>query len=58
MRECAICHFWVELDDVVVLIGAQRCVCLLCYERITTERTTRVPQPVVRDVRQAAADVG
>ena len=35
MLPCIICRFEQELDDVAVLAGGGRCICLRCYARET-----------------------
>jgi hypothetical protein len=53
MRTCTICGFAVELDDEVVRIGSEHCICLLCFARQTgTER--RMPEVLRREVVAAA----
>jgi hypothetical protein len=42
----------VELDDVVVALKREGCICLRCYLRETGD-TRRMPKDVVREVEEA-----
>jgi hypothetical protein len=35
MMNCLICHFDIEIDDLAIHGVGRRCVCLLCYGRVT-----------------------
>jgi hypothetical protein len=47
MLFCGLCYWMTELDDVVVRVGRDACVCLRCHGRET--RTHRsMPRPLRR----------
>ena len=49
MRTCTICHFETELDDVVLTLAGEHCVCLRCFTRETgSERP--MPKSLRRDL--------
>ncbi len=45
MLSCVVCSFETYLDDVVLRVGEERCVCLRCYAR-ETETELRMPLPL------------
>ena len=56
MFACTICRFATELDDVVVALAGDRCVCLRCYGRETAS-ALRMPTALRRDVSAALAAI-
>jgi len=54
MFTCTICRFETELDDVVVAMAGDRCVCLRCYGR-ETGGVLPMPKALRRDVSTALA---
>jgi hypothetical protein len=54
MFTCTICRFATELDDVVVAMTGDRCVCLRCYGR-ETGGALRMPKALRRDLSAALA---
>ena len=54
MFTCTICRFETELDDVVVAMAGDRCVCLRCYG-CETASALRMPKALRRDVSAALA---
>ena len=49
MFTCVICHFEVELDDVVARQSSERCICLRCFSR-ETGNTRPMPKGLRRQV--------
>ena len=47
MYRCTVCHFDVELDDVVIAGGTRACICLRCWER-----ETKSEKPMDKRLRQ------
>jgi hypothetical protein len=54
MRTCTICHFETELDDVVVTLTGDRCVCLRCFGR-ETGNVVPMPKGLRREIIAALA---
>lgn len=55
MLTCIICGDDTALDDVQILGGAGRCICLRCYSR-ETGRELEVPRTLRRAVMRAMAE--
>jgi len=50
MRTCIVCHFGdIGMDDVAVVCGAERCICVACFSR-TVEGERRVSKTLQRDI--------
>lgn len=49
MRTCRLCLWQVTLDDVVVALRGDRCICLRCYLRETGD-DRRMPKDIQRDI--------
>ena len=49
MLSCVVCSFETYLDDVVLRVGGERCVCLRCYAR-ETETELRMPSSLQRQL--------
>jgi hypothetical protein len=49
MRRCTICHFETELDDIVIALGEDRCICLRCFGR-ETETAKPMPKTLRREI--------
>ena len=56
MLTCTICHFETEFDDVVLARPGGRCICLSCYDRMTSSARP-MPKALRRAVRAALADL-
>ncbi len=56
MRTCRLCLWQVTLDDVVVELRGERCICLRCYLR-ETDNARLMPQDYRRQVEDALAAV-
>ena len=56
MFTCTICRFETELDDVVVAMAGDRCVCLRCYGR-ETGSARPLPKALRREVIAALAEL-
>jgi hypothetical protein len=52
MRVCRLCRWSVTLDDVVVMLQGDRCICLRCYLRETDDRVT-MPRDYQRQIAAA-----
>ena len=52
MRTCRLCQWQVVLDDVVVMLKGDGCICLACYLRETGD-TRRMPKDFARDIEEA-----
>ncbi len=55
MYECRICRWLYPLDDVMLMFGSIRCVCVRCYRR---ETVTDKPMPkhLQRELSQVIAE--
>ncbi len=49
MRTCRLCQWQVTLDDVVVELRGDRCICLRCYLRETGDART-MPRDYRREI--------
>jgi hypothetical protein len=49
MRTCRLCQWEVTLDDVVVILRGDRCICLRCYLRETGD-TRQMPKEYQREI--------
>jgi hypothetical protein len=56
MQTCRICHFEIEMDDVVLTQADGRCICLACYGR-ATGTGLRMPKLLRRELSAALATV-
>ena len=56
MFRCIICHFDVELDDVIVMPIGGRCICVACYRR-ETESELPMPKALRREISAALAEI-
>ena len=54
MRTCTICRFETELDDVVLTLAGEHCVCLRCFTRETGGERP-MPKSLRREVVAALA---
>jgi hypothetical protein len=52
MRTCRLCQWQVVLDDVVVMLKGEGCICLRCYLRETGD-TRRMPKDFERNIEEA-----
>ena len=56
MRTCRLCLWQVVLDDVVVELRGERCICLRCYLR-ETDNARLMPKDYRRQVEEALAAI-
>ncbi len=49
MWTCSICHFATELDDVVVRVADDHCICLRCFDR-ETNQSKPMPKALRREL--------
>ncbi len=56
MRTCRLCRWEVTPDDVVVVLGAERCICLRCFLR-ETGTLRPMPQAYRRQIDDALTAV-
>jgi hypothetical protein len=56
MRTCRLCQWQVVLDDVVVSLRGDRCICLRCYLRETGD-DRRMPKEYQREIDAALAEI-
>jgi hypothetical protein len=56
MRTCRLCQWQVVLDDVVVSLRGDRCICLRCYLRETGD-DRRMPRDYQREIDAALAEM-
>jgi len=49
MRTCRLCQWQVVLDDVVVLLKGEGCICLRCFLRETGD-TRQMPKEYMREI--------